>query len=69
MRIGALAVAGALWAGSAAAQTPLITGYTNNGLRNNFAGFVGMEFTVGAAVLNETALGRVYVSGNSGRIR
>jgi hypothetical protein len=35
-------------------------------LRNNFTGFVGMEFTVAAAPLTVSSLGRVCVAGNSG---
>jgi hypothetical protein len=37
----------------------------NQGLRNDFAGFVGMSLKVGATPLSVTSLGRVCVAGNS----
>src|SRR5204863_10117071 len=45
-----------------------LTGYALNGppLRNDFTGFVGMQFTVGASALNVSALGRIFITGNSG---
>jgi hypothetical protein len=45
-----------------------LTGYALNGpaLRNDFSGFVGMQFTVGANALNVSALGRIFITGNSG---
>jgi Divergent InlB B-repeat domain/NHL repeat len=54
------------WTGQANAT--LITAYTlNNGpVRNNFSGWVGMEFTVGVNSLPVKALGRLFLLGNSG---
>ena len=46
--------------------TPLITGFTSGGLRNNFSGGFGMKLTVGATPLNVTALGRIFLAGNTG---
>jgi hypothetical protein len=48
-------------------SVPLLTGYSQsaNQLRNDFGGWVGMQFTVGASPLNATSLGRICVSGNS----
>ena len=45
-----------------------LTGYALNGppLRNNFSGFVGMRFTVGSSALSVSALGRIFITGNSG---
>jgi hypothetical protein len=45
-----------------------LTGYALNGppLRNDFGGLVGMQFTVGASALNVNALGRIFITGNSG---
>src|SRR6202044_1833576 len=33
--------------------------------RNNYSGWVGMKFTVGATALNVSALGRICVAGNA----
>ena len=44
----------------------LITAQTPGAARNNFTGFVGMEFTVGATPLSVSSLGRYVVAGNSG---
>jgi uncharacterized repeat protein (TIGR01451 family) len=45
-----------------------LTGYALNGppLRTDFSGFVGMRFTVGANALTVSALGRLFITGNSG---
>ncbi len=45
--------------------TPFITGQTLGTLRNDFSGYVGMQFTVGNAPISLTSVGRIYVSGNS----
>jgi hypothetical protein len=50
-------------------STPaFVTSYDLNNvpLRNDFSGFVGMRFTVGATPLNVISLGRVCVAGNTG---
>ena len=50
-------------------STPeFVTSYdlSNAPLRNDFSGFVGMKFTVGATPLNVISLGRVCVAGNTG---
>ena len=46
--------------------TPLIAGFTAGAVRNNFTGGFGMRFTVGATPLNVVALGRIYITGNTG---
>jgi hypothetical protein len=45
-----------------------LTGYALNSppLRNDFGGYVGMQFTVGSSALNVSALGRIFITGNSG---
>jgi len=45
-----------------------VTGYALNSppLRNDFGGFVGMRFTVGSSALSVNALGRIFITGNSG---
>jgi hypothetical protein len=45
-----------------------VTGYNlnNRSLRNNFNGWVGMEFTVGASGMLANDLGRICIAGNSG---
>jgi len=45
-----------------------LTGYALNSppLRNDFSGFVGMKFTVGSSALTVSALGRIFITGNSG---
>jgi 6-phosphogluconolactonase (cycloisomerase 2 family) len=45
---------------------PIITGFTGSKLRNDFTGGEGMKFTVGAQPLTVTALGRIYIAGNTG---
>ena len=44
---------------------PFITGTTLNTSRNDFSGWLGMRFTVGAAPISVTQLGRLWLSGNS----
>lgn len=47
--------------------TPLVTaGGTSSSLRNDFSGWVGTAFKVGATPLTVTALGRYVVTGSSG---
>ncbi|MEO8425632.1 MAG: Ig-like domain-containing protein, partial [Verrucomicrobiota bacterium] len=46
-------------------QTAFVTGVTLGALRNDFNGWLGMKFTVGASPLSVTALGRYVISGNS----
>jgi List-Bact-rpt repeat protein len=52
----------------APADPTFVTGYNlnNRPLRNNFSGWVGMEFTVGASGMVVNSLGRLFVAGNSG---
>lgn len=45
---------------------PYLTGHSMTTLRNNVAGWLGMEFTTGAAPMRVTQLGRWVVSGNTG---
>jgi hypothetical protein len=45
---------------------PVITAIIADTPRNNFGGYVGFRFDVGAADLNVTQLGRWKISGNSG---
>jgi hypothetical protein len=47
-------------------ETAFVQGKTLGTLRNNLTGFAGMKFTLGSAPLTVTALGRIYVTGNSG---
>ncbi len=47
-------------------DTPFITSFTTTALRNNFAGWVGFRFAVGADSITVTSLGRWVVSGNTG---
>lgn len=49
-----------------AGGTPLITSFSGNEARNNFSGGFGMLFTVGPDPLTVTALGRIYILGNTG---
>ncbi|MBZ5676587.1 MAG: hypothetical protein LAP61_20305 [Acidobacteriia bacterium] len=44
-----------------------VTGYsqTANQLRNDFGGWVGMQFTVGSSSLNVASIGRLCLTGNS----
>ena len=44
----------------------LVTGYFQNSERNDFNGWVGMEFTVGASGMTVSSLGRLFLPGNSG---
>jgi hypothetical protein len=44
---------------------PLVTSFTPSYLRNDFSGWVGMRFTVGASPLQVRALGRYVAAGNS----
>ena len=46
--------------------TPFITSASLTSARNDFAGWVGMQFTVGAAPLTVSSLGRIFVTGNTG---
>ncbi len=46
--------------------TAFISGFTPSSPRNNYTGWVGMQFQVGGTPLNVVSLGRVYVSGNTG---
>ena len=48
------------------AGTPLLGAVIPGTARNNATGLFGLKFTVGAAVLNVSALGRVYIQGNTG---
>ncbi len=52
----------------APADPTFVTGYNlnNRPLRNNFSGWVGMKFTVGASGMIVNSLGRIMVTGNSG---
>jgi hypothetical protein len=54
--------------GTAAPNTAFVTGFNlnNRPLRNNFTGWVGMAFTVGAGGMTVNSLGRVFVAGNGG---
>ncbi len=45
--------------------TPLLTGATLGSLRNDYSGWMGMRFVVGAIPLQVRALGRIYVDGNT----
>ena len=47
------------------AQVAFVTGTTLNTSRNDFGGWLGMRFTVGAAPITVTQLGRLWLSGNS----
>ena len=46
--------------------TPLILSFTPGAVRNNYTGGFGLRFTVGSAPLTVTALGRIYIAGNTG---
>lgn len=48
-------------------SAPLITGYTHRVLRNDFTGWVGTKFTVGAEPITALALGRIAIFGNTGQ--
>lgn len=45
--------------------TPLITSFSSGPLRNNFPGWVGMQFTVGSSPLKVASVGRIFVAGNT----
>jgi len=45
--------------------TPLVSGFSAGLPRNNFTGAVGMKFTTGTVPITVTALGRLYIDGNS----
>lgn len=45
--------------------TPFVASKTLGTIRNNYSGWVGAKFTVGASPLSVTALGRIRVSDNS----
>ena len=53
-------------AGPPPSGTPLITGFTAGAPRNNSTGGFGLQFTVGGVPLTVSALGRIYVPGNTG---
>jgi alpha-tubulin suppressor-like RCC1 family protein len=46
--------------------TTYVTSATLGTARNNFAGWVGMSFTVGGSAINVSALGRIFAPGDSG---
>ncbi len=65
-------ISGVFWGGGGAstgqpAGENFVTAFALNqpALRQNFSGWVGMEFTVGGEALTVTALGRVCIAGNS----
>jgi fibronectin type 3 domain-containing protein len=45
--------------------TPLLTDATLGSLRNDYSGWVGMRFLVRASPLQVSALGRIYIDGNT----
>src|SRR6185295_978472 len=47
------------------ASTPFVTSFVEAGPHNDFAGWLGMGFTVGSAPITVTQLGRLWLSGNS----
>jgi len=49
------------------APITLLTGATLGTLRNDYSGWVGMNFVVGSNPLQVSALGRIYIDGNSQR--
>lgn len=50
----------------APAGTEFITAATFGAARNNYTGWVGMQFTVGTQNVTVNALGRIYITGNTG---
>jgi len=52
--------------GSAGTSTPFVTSYVQGTLRNDFNGWLGLKFTVGPSPIAVTALGRIFIAGNSG---
>src|SRR6476620_5141382 len=53
-------------AGSGRSQTAFVTSATLGTTRNDFNGWLGMKFTVGANPITVTALGRMYLNANTG---
>jgi hypothetical protein len=53
---------------SGSSSYSFVTGATlsQSSLRNNFAGYVGLEFTLGSTALSVSAVGRMCVAGNTG---
>ncbi len=51
---------------NAPSVTSYVTGQALSSLYNNHSGFVGMQIGVGSSPLTVTALGRIFVSGNTG---
>lgn len=50
-----------------APDTTLLSGFSpTSNLRNDFTGWVGTKFTIGAANVTITSLGRVFATGNTG---
>ena len=47
------------------ASTPFVTSYVQGSLYNDFNGWLGFGFTVGASPITVTQLGRLWLSGNS----
>lgn len=45
---------------------PLLSGHSLHILRNDFSGWIGTKFTVGATPITVAALGRLVIAGNSG---
>ncbi len=51
---------------SSSSQSPFITSVNLGQIRNDYSGWLGMRFTVGASPVNVVSLGRIFLSGNSG---
>jgi hypothetical protein len=51
---------------SSGTEMSYVTGKVLGGVRNDYSGFVGMRIGVGSSPITVTALGRIYVAGNSG---
>ena len=51
---------------AAAGSTAFVTAFSAGTVRNNYSGWVGFQFVVGASPLSVKELGRVVLSGNSG---
>jgi hypothetical protein len=47
-------------------NSPFVTGFSSNSLRNNFTGWVGMKVIVGSTPVTVSSLGRICVAGNTG---
>jgi hypothetical protein len=56
----------AVYANSQVPAQVFVTGAALGTLRNDFKGWVGMRFSVGASPVSATHLGRIFVGGNSG---